>query len=359
MLRDFLQEKIIAEDLASIFVSRSWDALRGKSIYISGASGMIASYLTMFLIFCNETKQTGIEIYAGVRSAEKAELRFGRYTQKNYFHLVQDDVILPLTIGKKIDYIVHAASPASPQYYGCNPVETMLPNVVGTYRLLEHAKRYGAESVLFFSSGAVYGEVRSDKIYETDYGAFDFMAPGGVYGESKRCGEALGSAYWREYRVPFKSVRIHHVYGPTLDLDRDHRAFSEFVKNILNDQDIVLMSDGSQKRAFCYLTDAILAILQVLLHGKNGESYNLANESQFVSILELAETLITLYPEKHLKVIRKVRREEGYLSLAQTNSVVCDASKIRELGCEFTVSVRDGFKRTIEYFMQAKKERRA
>lgn len=350
MQRDFLQEKTIAEDLTTIFATRSWNALRGKSIYISGASGMIASYLVMFLIYCNEKEHIGMEIYAGVRRVEKAVQRFGSYTQKEYFHLVQEDVIFPLPVERRLDYIVHAASPASPQFYGSNPVETMLPNIVGTYRLLEHAKRYGAESILFFSSGAVYGAVTSKRIRETDFGEFNFMAPGGVYGEGKRCGEALGNAYYREYQIPFKSVRINHVYGPTLDLKNDHRAFSEFVDNVVQGHDIVLMSDGRQKRAFCYITDAIIAILTVLLDGKDGESYNLVNEDQFVSIAALAEMLVSLYPEKCLQVVRKERREAGYLSLSQTNDVVCDGSKIRALGCRFTVTIQEGFKRTIDYF---------
>lgn len=351
MQRDFLQERTIVEDLLTIFVSRSWDVLRGKSIYISGASGMIASYLVMFLIYCNEQEHMEIEIFAGVRSAEKAAQRFGDYTQKKYFHLIQEDVIVPLHIGRQLNYIVHAASPASPQYYGSNPVETMLPNIVGTYQLLEHAKRYSVESFLFFSSGAVYGTVSSKKIREIQFGEFDFMARGSVYGEGKRCGEALGNAYYREYKIPFKSVRINHVYGPTLDLKNDHRAFAEFVDNVVHGQNIVLTSDGRQKRAFCYLTDAIIAILTVLLNGKNGESYNLVNEDQFVSISALAEILVSLYPEKHLQVVHKERKDAGYLSLAQTNDVVCDGSKIQALGCNFNVTIQEGFKRTIDYFI--------
>ena len=349
---DFLKNAVMREDMELIFNLREWDVLKGKSVYISGAAGMMASYLTMFLIYLNECHNFSIILYAGVRSENKAHIRFGRYVARDYFNLITEDVIHNFPIDTKIDYIIHAASPASPQYYGGNPVETMLPNVVGTYQLLEHAKKFGVDSFLFFSSGTIYGEINSDKIFESDSGIFNFMAPGSVYGESKRCGEALMQAYFREYDVPARAVRINHVYGPTLDLQSDHRAFAEFVKNIVDRTDIILMSDGRQKRAFCYITDAVLAIFTVLLDGAPGESYNLANESQFVSILELAEILVSLYPEYGLKVVRKTRNEKGYLSLAQTNDVVCDTTKIQGLGCHFSVSIREGIYRTIQSFLQ-------
>lgn len=355
MLHDFFKNKIISQDMADIFSVKGINSLKGKSFYISGASGMLASYLTMFLIYLNEEHDYRLKIYAGIRKRQKAYSRFGCYADKKYFHIIESDVVRPLPVNEPIDYLIHAASPASPQYYGGNPVETMLPNIVGTYQISEHAKKYGAESVLFFSSGAVYGKSSDKRIFEHDSGVFDFLAPCSVYGESKRCGEALGNAYFREYGMPFKSVRIHHVYGPTLDLANDHRAFAEFTKSIVEGKDIILTSDGSQKRAFCYITDALRAIIAVLLRGQNGESYNLANASQFVSISELANVLTSLYPDKGLKVIHKSRNEEGYLPLAQTSSVECDTSKIRSLGCEFKVSVEEGFKRTIEYFIESSK----
>ena len=277
MLHDFLKNKIISQDMADIFSVKDIDDLKGKSFYISGASGMLASYLTMFLVYLNEEHDYRLKIYAGIRKRQKAYSRFGCYADKKYFHIIESDVVRPLPINEPIDYLIHAASPASPQYYGGNPVETMLPNIVGTYQISEHAKKYGAESVLFFSSGAVYGRSDEKCIFEYDSGVFDFLAPGSVYGESKRCGEALCRAYYNEYNVPAKCVRIYHSYGPTLDLKNDKRAFAEFTENIVNDQDIVLKSDGNQRRAFCYMTDAIIALLTVLIKGENGESYNLAN----------------------------------------------------------------------------------
>lgn len=351
MLHDFLNNHIIYDDMEEIYAAADWSVLKGKSFYISGATGMIASYFVMFLIYLNEVRSFDIQIYVGIRKIAKAQWRFGDYVDRKYFYVVEGDVVNDFPINKKINYIVHAASLASPQYYGGMPVETMLPNIVGAYRLLESARKYGTDGLLFFSSGAVYGKEDGENGIKEDFcGQFDFLAPGSVYGESKRCGEALCRAYYNEYNVPAKCVRIYHSYGPTLDLKNDKRAFAEFTENIVNDQDIVLKSDGNQRRAFCYMTDAIIALLTVLIKGENGESYNLANANQFISIKDLAETLVGLFPEKGLKVIYRVRKEEGYLALARTNGVPCNTEKIKRLGCKFRISVSEGFKRVINYF---------
>ncbi len=328
------------------------DNLRESKVYISGAAGMIASYLVYYLIYLNEVYGYNIEIYAGIRNEKKALWRFKNYIDKHYFHIIKDDVVYPLSNDIKFDYVIHAASLASPQYYGKMPVETMLPNIIGTYNLLNHAKNYGAKSFVFFSSGAVYGINKTNfLINENMNGEFDFIAPQNVYGESKRSGEALCSAFYKEYGVPVKSVRIFHTYGPTLDLNGDKRAFSDFVNKIVNNENIILRSDGRQYRQFCYLTDAILAILFVLINGQNGESYNLANNKEFVTIRDLAERLVQFYPEKHLKVIINVKKDDGYLPLDNVKPVLSDTAKIERLGCDFRVSIEEGFKRTISHFI--------
>lgn len=351
---DPLESKILSEDMETVYRSRdTYEILRGKKIFITGAAGMIASYLIYFFLWLNEEKGFGIEIYAGVRKREKAFARFGIYAERPYFHIVVHDVVQPVPLDIGMDYILHAASFASPQYYGSNPVETMLPNVIGTNEIMRYACRFRPKSVLFFSSGTVYGTVAGkERIDEQSVGVIDHMAPGSVYGESKRCGEALCAAYCREYGVPVRIVRINHTYGPTLDLQGDKRAFSEFIRNILRGENIVLKSDGSEKRAFCYLSDAADALFRILLDGKDGECYNLVNETEFVGIGELAEILVGLFPEKDLHVIFEKRTDKGYVPLAQTSRVVCSMDKISAMGFLPRVDIREGFFRTIRYFME-------
>jgi nucleoside-diphosphate-sugar epimerase len=353
---DFLNNKIILEDMESIYHSRNeWNELSNASIYISGATGMLASYIVMFLIYLNETHNQNISIYAGIRTMEKAQRIFGSYVGRSYIHLIVSDITQPFSIDTRLDYMIHAASLASPQYYGSSPVETMLPNIVGTNELLKWCRSHPVKSFLFFSSGAVYGSFHDKQdISESDVGTLDFLADGNVYGESKRCGEALCRAYYKEYGIPVKSVRISHTYSPTMDIHNDKRAFSEFVSNIVNGENIVLKSDGKAKRAFCYITDAITALFLILFQGKNGDSYNMGNNNEFVSIGELAEQLVALFPEKKLSVSLGKRCDSGYKSIPENQSVIPNTNKLNELGWYPKTTIKEGFYRTICYLEQKK-----
>ena len=348
MQPDFLRNTIVNSDMNSIYDAiHIPECLRNSSFYITGASGMLASYLTFFLIWLNEYHNYGIRIIAGVRNKAKAEQRFGEYMGRQYFTLLQEDVNRKVPFDDKVDYIVHAASPASPQFYGKMPVETILPNVLGTYHLLEYARNVGIKGFLFFSSGSVYGSLNFSA-RETDSGSMNFLDPGNCYGEAKRCGETLCRAYFTEYHVPVRAVRIYHSYGPTMDITGDRRVFSEFVSNVLKGEDIVLKSDGSAKRAFCYVSDTISAMLRVILNGVDGEVYNICNVNEWLSMRELAEILVSLCPEKSLKVIYKVRQDEGYQSSTERTDYPPDVSKIMELGWSPSVSAKEGFRRVIE-----------
>lgn len=351
MLRDFLSNTIINDDMQKIFASISScgnpERLRNSSFYVSGASGMLASYFTYFLIFLNEEHNYGIKIFAGIRNSEKARDKFGAYLNRDYFSLIAGDVNNSVELNERVDYVIHAASPASPQYYGKIPVEVILPNVVGTYNLLEYAKTFSVKGFLFFSSGSVYGTVNQIASEEVA-GTLDFTSQGNAYAESKRCGEALCRAYYSEYGVPAKSIRIFHSYGPTMDIKGDKRVFAEFVNNVINNEDIVIRSDGSAKRGFCYISDAISAMFIVLLDGKSGESYNLGNMHEWLSMRELAFIMAGLYPEKKLQVIFEERKDEGYLLRPEIEEYPVSMDKIMSLGWSPSVSVEEGFRRVIE-----------
>lgn len=349
-MNDFLSNSIIKEDMMQIYRSRnSWDVIDHCSFYVSGAAGMIASYLVMFLIYLNEEQGLDITIYAGIRKSEKAYQRFGEYINRKYFHLISSDVTIPFPLDIDVDYIIHAASLASPQYYGIMPVETVIPNTVGTYELLKYAKSHNVKGFLFFSSGDVYGDITSvERITEEMSGPICFLYPGSFYGESKRCGEILCKSFFIEYGIPTKSVRIHHTYGPTLDIKNDVRVFSEFVGNIIQGQDIVIKSDGSAKRAFCYMSDAISGLFIVLLDGKSGESYNLGNSKEFISINELANILVSLFPEKNMKVIHTLRNSDSYTPSKAKKMATVDTSKLENLGWSACINAREGFYRTVQ-----------
>lgn len=350
MLKIDFNNPIIQNDMLEINENLpEKEMLYGKHIYISGASGMIASYLVAYLIWLNETFGANIQIYAGIRSKDKAINRFGDYLYKEYFHLIQSDVLESLPEELCLDYIIHAASLASPQYYGKQPVETMLPNVIGTVKLLEYAKRHSIIGFLFFSSGAVYGSIKGDTpIAEHHVGVMDFLTTGNMYGESKRCGEALCRAYAIEYSIPVKIARIIYTYSPTADIENDARVFSEFAGNIVNYQDIVLKSAGKAKRPFCYITDTISGLLKVLLIGDKGEVYNIANPDEFFSIYEVAKKIEKLYSNRNLKVIKRDRDDSGYSSSLVESNPTVNVDKLKQLGWDSKIKIEEGFQRMIK-----------
>lgn len=350
-----LDNVIIKEDLESIFASRSdWKELDNKAVYVTGSTGMIASYLILFLIYLNEIKNYNITILAGIRNIEKARGLFGLYLNKNYFKKCTNNILDSINDDIEADYIIHAASLASPQFYGKMPVETILPNVVATYRILEYAKLHNINGVLFLSSGDIYGTlVKEGSIYETDIGILNHLDVGSFYGESKRCGESLCKAYYLEHGVPVKFARIAHTYGPTMDWENDKRVFSEFVKNILNNENIVMKSDGSAKRPFCYITDNISGLFKILLDGENGEAYNVGNDKEFISIRELAEKLVALFPERVSQIVCANRNDDSYKPCTELKVAVMSMDKLRALGWEPIITVEDGFKRTVDAIIES------
>ena len=348
---------VIMQDMKDIESrSEDWSWLWDKAVLVSGAYGMLPSYIVYFLIYLNETHpEHRTDIVAVGRNAEKMKARFGRFCSKEYFHILNADICGPIRPELHIDYIIHAASPASPQYYSVSPVNTLLPNTLGTYNLLELARRDKSLGLLFFSSGDVYGKVPDDTptVTETDYGYIDPMNVRSCYGESKRMGETMCKAWSHQYGVPAKSVRIYHTYGPTLDLANDKRMFAEFVNNIVNSEDIVMKSDGSAVRAFCYIADATDAFFRILKDGDPGTAYNMCNSGCRISVAELAQTLVSLFPEKELKV-RRVERAQNSSYMESTVKVVTKISteRLESLGWKPKYDIKAGFGRTINSFVQ-------
>lgn len=331
-----------------------WDKVKNSTFLITGAYGMLASYMVWFLIYLNEYKGYNIRILALCRNTKKAYDKFGEYCDREYFNLIIKDVSAHLDIEGPIDYIIHAASFASSQYYSTNPVDVITPNVLGTYYTLELAKNKGSKGYLFFSSGEVYGKLDVSVMKESDSGYLDCTDVRSCYGESKRLGENLVKAYYHQYGVPTNSVRPSHTYGPTMDLENDQRVFSEFIKNILNNEDICMKSDGLAERSFCYIYDATLAYFKILLEGERGESYNVANAQAQISIRNLAFLLVGLFPEKKLSVSYE-KREGDYLENSNKVHPKFSTEKLESLGWNARFSIAEGFERTVLSFCDDEK----
>ena len=348
-----MKNRIIQDDLAFIAgVELPWEQLAGKTVLVTGANGFLPSYMVKTLLYLNAHKNLDIRIVALVRSKKKAMERFGDYVKMGRLTLIVQDVCDPITCNSDVDYIVHAASQASPKYFGADPVGTLSANVLGTYNLLELAREKNVTGFLYFSSGEVYGEVSEDKIptKEDDYGYVDPTNVRSCYAESKRMGENMCISWHHQYGIPAKIVRPFHTYGPGMSFS-DGRVFADFVSDVVNESDIVMKSDGSAIRTFCYLADAVSGFFTVLLKGQSGQAYNVSNDKGEISIIDLAETIISLFPERSIKVIKKKDAYlKGYLKSGITRTRP-DIGKICSLGWQPQYSIRNGFKRTIRSYL--------
>lgn len=342
---------IVSEDLRRITESPlPWERLHRKTVLISGANGFVPAYMLETLLYLNETTGANIRVIALVRNAEKAMRRLGHLANREDVTMVVQDVRDPYGGPANADFLIHAASQASPKFYGSDPTGTFEANVVGTRRMLELARDSKSEGFLFFSSGEVYGQIQdaSVPIRETDYGYLDPLNIRSCYAEGKRAGETLCSCWHAQFGIPVKIVRLSHTYGPGMALD-DGRVFADFVADIVAGRDIVMKSDGSARRPFCYLADATVAFFTVLLLGKNMEAYNVGSDVE-TSVLDLAETLVRLFPERHCRVIRKERAPgDEYVPSAVAGGHF-DLAKIRSLGWAPRTGIEDGFWRTVKSY---------
>ncbi len=347
-----MNNDIIREDLENIYRRNiPWELLKDTTVFITGAYGMLASYVTYMLLYLNEKYNMNIRIVVAVRSKEKFKIRFGKYADRKYIVLYQKSLDDPIEIDGEIDYIIHAASLASPQFYALCPVDVLKPNVIGNYNLLELAVKKQIKGYLLFSTGDVYGKVeKAQSITEDSVGTLDTLDIHSCYGESKRMAETMCYAYFKQYNVPVKILRIWHTYAPTMDIKNDPRVFASFMDNLVRGEDIVMKSDGMGRRSFCYIADAVAAYFIVLFKGTSGQAYNICNTSEFCSIRQLAETIVSLRNDIKLNVITK-KREPGdsYVENAAANiSSPCD-DKLRSLGWKPEYTIKAGFGRVLEY----------
>lgn len=325
--------KILENDINEIINDNSVDRslFNNSCVLITGSTGMIGQYITFMMLFLQ--KKYNITIKLLVRNRQKTEVIFGDYLNDNVEIIVSDLKSIPEIEGE-VTYILHAASLTSPNYYETIPVDVIEPNVLGTYNLLKIALEKQTKNFLFFSSSEIYGKVDSSINYgEEELGRLDCAEVRNCYAESKRMGDNLCCSFSKQYGLHTNSVRIFHTYGPTMDILTDPRAFSEFVYDIVNNKDIVIKSEGFAKRPFCYITDAVVAFMPVLFNGESGEAYNMSNEDNYVSINDLANTLVKLNISNGTKIIYREREKTDTYSIKRDeNYVSASSQKLKNLG---------------------------
>jgi UDP-glucuronate decarboxylase len=346
-------QRVWTEDTAAVLLrDLPWQRLSGLTIAVTGAGGFLGGYLVRVLLELHAAGcvELPIRVLALVRDVDRGRERLNALADNPNLELRTwnlNDIALP-DLGD-CQYVLHAASQASPRFYGSDPVGTLMPNTIGTASLLQALQSCpDPRGLLFISSSEVYGQVGGDRgVAETDYGQLDPATVRACYAESKRMGETLCVAWHHQYGTPTYIVRPFHTYGPGL-LAEDGRVFADFTFNVIRGEDIVMMSDGSARRAFCYASDAIAGFFTVLLNGQPAMPYNIANPAGELSILELAELLVGLYPDKGLKVERRLPSDGRNYLTSTFSRLIPDIQRLSSLGWSAQVTPHEGFRRMIE-----------
>lgn len=324
-----------------------WETLDGKSFLITGANGMMSTYIIYLLMTLVRIRGINICVIALSRNRKKSEELFSDFLDDPHFKLLEQDVCDPITVDGPLDYIFHFAGNASPYFIKNDPVGILKSNLLGTINVLELSRIKSSQKLIFASTREVYGENNTEKLLdELSFGKLDCMAARSCYPESKRAAESLCMSYYLQYDVNFNSVRIAHTYGPGMKLYNDGRVLSDLISAVVEEKNIILNSKGDALRSFCYVTDAILGLMYILFYGDNASAFNLANEREEISIRNLAKLLITLSHNKMLHI-------EYNLNNINT-SVYCDYKRVgldtvrlESLGWKPRVLLNDGLKRVL------------
>lgn len=342
-----LDNKMYLEDLQYVAeLDLPWELLRNKSVLVTGATGMIASCFIDVLMLLNRTKDLNCKILAVGRSEEKAQNRFTEYWKSNLFEYVKHDINKQFELKEAVDYVLHMASNTHPVAYATDPVGTITTNVLGLYNLLEFCKENLNGRFAFASSNEIYGENRGDvELFDEKYlGYIDCNTMRAGYPESKRCGEALCQAYIKQYGLDIVIPRFTRTFGPTM-LQSDTKAISQFIKKGINKDNIVLKSLGNQNYSYTYVTDAVAGLFYVMLKGKTGEAYNIADESDNITLKNLAQTISEWAGTEVVFELPDDVEKRGY---STATKALLDGNKIKTLGWKPNYDINSGIKRNLE-----------
>ncbi len=299
---------VMQEDMAYILgdTSIDWERFRSKRILITGGTGLIGSTLIRALLYANQMKSLDIHVTALVRSLERVKEIFTEeeISQSGLVFRVCDlNSSIQLDNDDPVDYIIHGASPTASGFFISHPVETIQAGINGTMNLLELAQKKNAEAFLFLSSMEVYGKVTTeDLLSEESLGYLNPLVVRNCYPETKRMCEAMVASYASEYGIRATSIRLAQTFGPGVAYD-DKRVFAMMARNVMNGENITLLTRGESRHAYLYTAQAVSAILCVLLKGEAGKSYNAANPATYCSIFEMGQLVAEHFGQGNVQVV--------------------------------------------------------
>lgn len=327
--------------------------LAGKSILVTGATGLVGCGCARFLLEANRAYDLGIKIVALVRNREKAESMFAGYSSDDGLRYVLGDLMSADLDGIDVDFVIHAACPTASRYFSEHPVDTADAIVLGTKAMLDLAREKHVESFIYVSSMEVYGDGNAERglehpLTEDKVGYVNPLSVRSCYPEGKRMAEQYCCAYAQQYSVPAKVIRLAQTFGPGIPKD-DVRVFAQFARCAMRGEDIVLKTTGASTRMYLYTTDAVLAIFAVLLKGQGGKAYNAANESTYSSILEMAQMVAAMNEEGDVRVRIEVDPDAPY---PPEHHLPLAVDRLKALGWTACVDLPEMYRRLIAFLSE-------
>ena len=343
--------RIVKEDIDNIidFCNHNFliEKLKNKSILITGASGMIGSYFVYTMLRLNELYNTDIKIICLLRNKNKLDKSL---LNNSNVIILEQDICLPIIYDDDVNYVVHAASPASPKIMRDKPVETNFANTIGTANTLIFSKTKKVDGYLFISSREIYGEPNLGQDMFTEdglLGQVNPLIPRNGYAEGKKAAENMCVAFKEEYGINTKIARLAHTYGPGMSI-YDGRVQADFLNDVYHNRNIIMKSDGPSIRTYTYISDAIKALLLILLKS-NEIVYNVSDENSMISIKKLAQTILEIHPEKKLQLIMDIPNEVDKGASSFKTGILSSEKIRKELNWYPIYNIKEGFKRTLEH----------
>lgn len=338
---------VVISDMREICARIPVHEFDNKTVLVTGANSMLGTYVAYAFLHMAHNEGVNVRTVVLTRSIDRTRELYRESHGSSYFDIIDSDITRPLSYDGPVDYIFHFAGNASPRAINTDPEGILRSNLIGTFNVMDFAREKGAK-VIFASTREVYGASEEELLSENSFGRLDPMDNRSCYPESKRAAESILRAYHLQYGVECVSARIAHCYGPGMKIDNDGRVMADFIGDAVNGRDITLNSAGDAIRAFCYLSDAVTALILLALRGESGTPYNLSNETEPLPIRDVARLICELQTRHSIRVVFSGQQPTaGYCAYKR---VALDNSRIAELGFSPSVSLREGIRRTLESF---------
>lgn len=319
--------------------------LEGKTIAITGSTGLLGACMVRCLLALKAQRGVNLHVVAVARNMEKAVCLFGEEREELSYYQYDFSATEPFRPKRKVDYLFHFAAPTTSKDFVERPIETMNTVYMGMQNILNYAEQAQLESLVLASTLEVYGTITDDStpLTEDKQGYLDPMTTRSSYPLAKRAAEGLCHNYAVEKQVKVKVARLAQTFGAGVS-KQDNRVFAQFARSVIHNENIILHTTGELSRCYCYTTDAISAMLYILLKGEDGTAYNVANEATYISIRQMAELVAKTFNPDHVHVVIEMQEGLGY---SPTTKLRLDTQRIQSLGWTPYYNIKEMFHRLI------------